>query len=160
MSSSQVRSEILETGHPRYKSARIEIKAAPSKIFEVLANPRRHQEFDGSKTITANISGPEKLALGSKFGMKMRLGINYRITNIVVEYSENQAIAWRHFGRWIWRYELEDQGNGSTLATESFDGRSIPMLSRAWLRYRKAYPWTQIAVAKSLVRLKELVENE
>ncbi|MSW74247.1 MAG: polyketide cyclase / dehydrase and lipid transport, partial [Actinobacteria bacterium] len=92
------RSEILETGNSKIKSARILIEATPEKIFALLSNPRRHQEFDGSQTIQANISGPDKLVLGSKFGMKMHLGVNYRILNTVVEYSENQLIAWRHVG--------------------------------------------------------------
>lgn len=160
MSERKIRSEILSTGHSRLKSARIEIAATPEKIFSALANPRRHQEFDGSKTITANISGPEKLALGATFGMQMHLGINYRITNTVVEYQEGKLIAWRHLGRWVWRYELKDLGTGRTEVTESFDARDIPLLSRIWRRYRKAYPWTEISVAKTLVRLKELVENE
>jgi hypothetical protein len=119
-----------------------------------------HRDFDGSRTITANISGPEKLKLGSRFGMKMHLGVSYRITNIVVEYEENQLIAWRHLGRWIWRYELEDIGGGNTLVTEYFDARKVPSASRAWLHFRKAYPWTEISIAKTLVRLKERVENE
>ena len=160
MSERKIRSEILATGHPRLKSARIEIEAAPEKIFSALANPRRHQDFDGSKTITANISGPQKLSLGATFGMKMHLGVDYRITNTVVEYQENQLIAWRHLGRWIWRYELRDLGAGRTEVTESFDARNVPLLSRIWLKYRKAYPWTEISVAKTLVRLKGLIESE
>jgi hypothetical protein len=160
MSSSKVRSEILDTGHPRLKGARIDITATRESIFALLANPRMHREFDGSRTITANISGPEKLQLGSRFGMKMHLGVSYRITNIVVEYQENQLIAWRHLGRWVWRYELEDIGRGNTRVTEYFDARNIPAASRAWLHFRKAYPWTEISIAKTLVRLKECAENE
>lgn len=90
----------------------------------------------------------------------MRLGINYQVTNTVVEFEQNKLIAWRHFGRWIWRYQLRDLGNGKTLVIESFDAENAPLLSRIWLNYRKAYPWTEISIAKTLVRLKELVENE
>ena len=160
MSEKKVRSEIIDTGNPKIKSARIVIDAAPSLIFSLLANPHRHRDIDGSKTITANISGPEKLTLGSKFGMKMHLGIDYRIMNTVVEYDENQLIAWRHLGRWRWRYQLKDLGNGSTEVTETFDGSCAPALAQVWLNFRKAYPWTQMVVAKSLVRLKEVAENE
>jgi hypothetical protein len=95
-----------------------------------LSNPRRHKEIDGSSTITSNISGPEKLQLGSKFGMQMRLGINYRITNKVVEFRENELIAWRHVGRWVWRYELKVVGPNLTEVTETFDGSRIPGISR------------------------------
>ena len=159
MSEEKIRAEIIETGNPKVKSARIIIKAEPSKVFEILTNPQRHKEIDGSATITANISGPSELILGSKFGMKMHLGIDYRILNTVVEYKKNELIAWRHVGRWRWRYELVDLGNGSTQVTETFDGSCAPKSAHVWLNFRKAYPWTQLAVAKTLVRLKAVAES-
>jgi hypothetical protein len=160
MSENKVRSEIIDTGNPKIKSARIVINAAPAQIFSILANPKRHREIDGSQTITANISGPDRLALGSKFGMKMHLRIDYRILNTVMEFEENKLIAWRHLGRWRWRYQLKDLGGGCTEVTESFDGTYAPELAQVWLNFRKAYPWTQLAVAKSLVRLKAVAESE
>jgi hypothetical protein len=158
MSENKVRAEIIETGNPKVKSAQIIIEAKPSVIFLILSNPQRHKEIDGSATITANISGPNELVLGSKFGMKMRLGINYRILNTVVEYKKDELIAWRHLGRWRWRYELADLGNGSTRVTETFDATYAPAIAQSWLNFRKAYPWTQLAVAKTLVRLKSVAE--
>jgi hypothetical protein len=160
MSSEKVRANILATGHPRWKSAQIEISATPAAIFAIISNPHRHQDFDGSNTIKANFSGPEKLSLGARFGMKMRLGINYQVTNVVLEYKENELLAWRHLGRWTWRYELSDLGNGITRVTESFDARKSPLISQLWLSARKAYPWTEKTIAKSLVRLKSVAENE
>ena len=159
MGTPKVRSEILETGNSQVKSARIVIEATPEMIFAIISNPKRHREIDGSATITENISGPEELVLGSKFGMKMHLGINYRILNTVVEYRKNELIAWRHLGRWRWRYELQDLGNGSTQVTESFDASLAPFLSQMWLSARKAYPWTEKSVAKTLVRLKQVAES-
>ena len=159
MSEQKVRAEIIETGNSKVKSARIVIQAEPSVIFSILANPQRHKDIDGSSTITANISGPNELVLGSKFGMKMHLGIDYRIRNTVVEYKKDQLIAWRHLGRWRWRYELVDLGNGTTQVTETFDGSYAPAIAQAWLNFRKAYPWTQLAVAKTLVRLKSVSET-
>ena len=155
----QIRSEILETGNEKIKSARIVINAPADKIFTILANPHRHKEIDGSATIQENISGPDKLILGSKFGMKMHLGIDYRIRNTVVEYKENELIAWRHLGRWIWRYELVNIGPLQTQVTETFDASRAPSIAKAWLSFRKAYPWTQKAVAKTLVRLKSTSEG-
>jgi hypothetical protein len=160
VSEKKIRSEILDTGNARIKSARIIIQASPESIFAILSNPQRHREIDGSQTITANISGPSELVLGSKFGMKMHLGIDYRILNTVVEYRKNELIAWRHLGRWRWRYELVDLGNGSTQVTESFDATYAPGFAHFWLNLRKAYPWTQLAVAKTLVRLKSVAELE
>ncbi len=151
-------SEILDTGNPQIKSARIFSDAPASEMFEILANPRRHLEIDGTKTILKNISGPQRLKLGSKFGMNMHVGIKYRITNTVVEFEENKLIAWRHFGRWRWRYQLRALTPTQTEVTESLDGTTS--ISQAWLKFRKAYPWAQIAVAKSLVQLKKLAESE
>jgi len=153
------RSEILETGNKQIKSARIVINAPAEKIFAILSNPGRHKEIDGSNTIRENISGPDKLVLGSKFGMKMRLGVNYRIKNTVVEYQENSLIAWRHVGRWLWRYELVNIGPQRTQVTESFDASHAPLIAKAWLSFRKAYPFTQRAVAKTLVQLKSASEG-
>ena len=155
----KVLAQILETGKEEVKSARIVINAPAEKIFAILSNPRRHKEIDGTKTIQENISGPDKLVLGSKFGMKMRLGINYRIQNTVVEYEENSLIGWRHLGRWIWRYELVNIGPQQTQVTETFDASCAPLIAKAWLSFRKAYPWTQKAVAKTLVRLKSTCEG-
>jgi hypothetical protein len=157
--SEKVLAQILETGKEEVKSARIVINAPAEKIFAILSNPRRHKEIDGTKTIQENISGPDKLVLGSKFGMKMRLGINYRIQNTVVEYEENSLIGWRHLGRWIWRYELVNIGPQMTQVTETFDASRAPRISKAWLSLRKAYPWTQRAVAKTLVQLKSTCEG-
>jgi hypothetical protein len=157
--SEKVLAQILETGKEEVKSARIVINAPAEKIFAILSNPRRHKEIDGTKTIQENISGPDKLILGSRFGMKMRLGINYRIQNTVVEYEENSLIGWRHLGRWIWRYELVNIGPQMTQVTETFDASRAPLISKAWLSLRKAYPWTQKAVAKTLVQLKSTCEG-
>jgi uncharacterized protein YndB with AHSA1/START domain len=157
--SAPVRSEILETGNPRIKSARITIDAPAQRVFDLLADPRGHPTFDGSSSVLGLIKGPERLALGSTFGMRMKLGVPYRVTNTVVEFQENQTIAWRHVGRWRWRYELVSAGPNQTVVTESFDATMAPWLSQRWLNFRDAYPWTQRAVAKTLVKLKEVAES-
>jgi hypothetical protein len=154
---SKIRADIVNTGNPRLKTAVIEIFAEPAAIFEYLADPRSHQKFDGSNSIKGVNWGPTRLSIGAKFGMKMKIGINYRITNRVVEFEENKLIAWRHLGRWIWRYELEQTSKGKTRVTESFDGRNSPF--QWWLRSRGAYHYVEKAVAKSLVKLKQLVEE-
>lgn len=98
-----------------------EIQAPAQAIFDLLADPRRHHEIDGSGSVqAAQMNAPERLALGAKFGMNMKIGLPYRITNIVVEFEEGRQIAWRHFGGHIWRYILEPTENG-TLVTEQFD---------------------------------------
>ena len=153
-----VRAEIVETGNPKIKSASIIINAPVSRVFSVVANPHMHAVIDGTKSVKSVIKGPEKLALGEKFGMNMHIGIDYRITNTVIEFEENKRIAWRHLGRWIWRYEFTELSPNQTVVTESFDGTKTPL--NWWLRARKAYPYVQKAVAKTLVRLKEHCEAQ
>jgi hypothetical protein len=48
----------------------------------------------------------------------------------------------------------------SQILAETFDGSFAPYICQLWLNFRKAYPWTQMVVAKSLVKLKEVAENE
>jgi hypothetical protein len=57
--------------------------------------------------VKGRFKGPDQLYLGAKFGMKMRLGIPYVITNQVVEFKDNNLIAWQHLLRNVWRYELQ-----------------------------------------------------
>lgn len=155
--SDPLRAEILNTGVPELKSAQITIKAPAQEIFEIISRPALHPKIDGSNSLKSLNWGPERLALGSKFGMKMLLGIPYRITNTVTEFEEGKLIAWRHLGRWIWRYELVEVSPTETLVTESFDGRPSPF--QGWLRMTKAYPFVEKAIAKTLVRLKRYAEE-
>ncbi|MDQ1673651.1 MAG: hypothetical protein QOC98_2213 [Frankiaceae bacterium] len=103
----------------RTVSRSVVVHAAPEQIFALLAEPRRHPDFDGSGTVKAAVRGPQRLTLGARFGMRMRIGLPYLIRNRVVEFEENRRIAWRHAGRHIWRYELEPV-DGGTKVTESF----------------------------------------
>jgi len=152
-----IRADIFDTGNPRIKSASIIINAPVTRVFDVVANPHLHAVIDGSMSVKSVIYGPERLSLGDKFGMNMQIGIKYKITNTVVEYEENKVIAWRHLGRWIWRYEFREISPNQTVVTESFDGTKTPL--NFWLKARKAYPFVQKAVAKTLVKLKEYCEK-
>lgn len=154
---SDIRSEILNTGITELKSAQIVIDAPAAKIFEIIASPALHPAIDGSNSVKSVNWGPERLSLGAKFGMRMKLGIKYKITNTVVEFKENELIGWRHLGRWIWRYELKALSPNQTLVTESFDGRPSPF--QWWLKARSAYIYAEKAVAKTLVRLKKYAES-
>lgn len=99
----------------------IVVPAPAQDIFNLLADPRRHSEIDGSGSVkAAKINAPERLSLGAKFGMDMRIGLPYKITNEVVEFDEGKQIGWRHFGGHVWRYILEPV-EGGTKVTEQFD---------------------------------------
>ena len=101
------------------------IEASPDVIFDVLADPARHVEIDGSGSVAAVRGGSRRLELGSRFGMDMKMGpLPYRITNTVKEFEEDRLIAWAHLGGHRWRYELRPvtvDGVTATEVTESFD---------------------------------------
>jgi uncharacterized protein YndB with AHSA1/START domain len=97
------------------------IPADRQAIFDVLADPSMHAVIDGSGTVRGSREdAPERLEEGARFGMDMRIGSPYRITNTVVEFVEGARIAWRHFHGHVWRYELRDV-EGGTEVTETFD---------------------------------------
>jgi uncharacterized protein YndB with AHSA1/START domain len=96
------------------------IHASPSRIFDLLADPRQHVRFDGSGSVTSVQTAPPRLELGSTFSMRMKLGLGYVTRNRVVAFEENHCIAWHHFAKFTWRYDLEEV-DGATLVTESFD---------------------------------------
>lgn len=106
---------------PKVISRSVVVAGPPGEIFEILADPSRHSEIDGSGSVKGARDGaPQRLSLGATFGMDMRIGMPYRITNTVVEFEENRRIAWRHFGGHVWRYVLEPV-EGGTRVTEEFD---------------------------------------
>ena len=99
------------------------VPAEPQAIFDLLADPAQHPKIDGSGSVRSSVAdAPERLALGSKFSMSMKLGTPYKITNEVVEFDEPSLIAWQHVGKHIWRYRLRPV-EGGTEVTEEFDFR-------------------------------------
>ena len=96
------------------------VPATPHEIFELLANPAMHPVIDGSGSVkAAKDAAPKRLSLNATFGMSMKKGAPYKITNTVVEFVEDKQIGWRHFGGHIWRYILEST-QGGTMVTEQF----------------------------------------
>src|SRR4051794_4492185 len=71
------------------------IPAPAEKIFDLLADPARHCDIDGSGTVRAAKTGSERLGLGSKFGMSMKAGFSYSMVSEVIEFDENRCIAWQ-----------------------------------------------------------------
>lgn len=152
----------MPTDHPDIATVERFIPAPPERIFDLLADPSRHAEIDGSGTVRTSPEGSQRLRLGAKFGMNMKMGIGYSMVNTVVEFEENRRIAWqprpslpiirRLVGGRIWRYELEPR-DGGTLVRESWDitqeahPRSVrPMRGR-----------TIDAMTKTLERLEQVV---
>lgn len=141
------------------------IAAAPEVIFDVIADPARHPDFDGSGSVKdADPGVPRRLTLGATFGMSMKRGIGYSMLNTVTEFEENRRIAWspkpsngrgaNWVGR-IWRYDLEPVAGG-TKVTETWD------ISKEGLRFILRYiaaGQTKKAMTKSLEKLEAIATS-
>ena len=142
------------------------VVAAPAeRIFDLLADPRRHREIDGSGTVRDAVDGPARLGPGAVFGMNMRMGGPYQMTNTVVEFEEGRRIAWqprptnavvsKAVGGRIFRYELTPV-EGGTLVRETWDIRQekLPILLMQGLAVL-----TKRNMEKTLERIAQLVET-
>ena len=108
------------------------VAAPPQAVFDLLADPSKHALIDGSGSVRGALdSSPDRLELGSKFVMSMKIGVPYKMTNEVVEFDEPTLIGWRHVGGHIWRYRLRPV-DGGTEVTEEFDWR--PSKSATFLK--------------------------
>ena len=140
------------------------IPAPPEPIFDLLADPSRHAEIDGSGTVQGARSGTRRLALGDSFGMSMRMGVAYSTRNVVVTFEENRRIAWQTLaappislvltGR-VWRYELEPVAGG-TKVTETWDISSEAAVSRPLVRAFMSSS-TRAAMERTLERIEAVV---
>jgi len=155
----QVLAEILDTGDERIVSAQIEIDAPPEVIFDILIQPRRHREFDGSQSVQAVIEGPERLSLGATFKMKMKIGFNYWVTNKVIAFEPNRLITWAHLLGNQWTYELTPLDGNRTLVRETNNVRAAGWKASLSPAARKLSLFER-SIAKSLVRLKKIAESE
>jgi uncharacterized protein YndB with AHSA1/START domain len=139
------------------------IPSPPEPIFELLANPNRHQEIDGSGSVREAKGTPARLRLGSSFGMSMKMGVPYSMVSDVIEFEDGRRIAWqthgptrigRYVGGRIWRYELEPV-EGGTLVRETWDISQESAMTRGIVR-RDAEKTAQNMTA-TLARIEVLV---
>src|ERR1700721_3424148 len=129
---------MAEENKPVEVSRRIEAAAAP--IFEILANPQRHKDFDGSDMLRGAVLNAPIREVGDTSTMKMnRLGDDYLMLNYVVEFDLDRRIFWepapgdpsRAEGNdpskvgipagYRWGYSLTPDGDDATFVTEVFD---------------------------------------
>jgi len=142
------------------------IPASPEAIFDLLADPTRHRDIDGSGTVGAAKGPSQRLVLGSEFGMSMKMGIPYSMVSTVVEFDENRRIAWQtrgptRLGAWaggrIWRYEIEPVEGGS-LVRESWDISQESAITKPLVRMGGGK--TREHMAATLARIEELTADE
>ena len=132
------------------------VPASPQTVFDLLADPGKHPLLDGSGSVRqAHAANPARLSKGARFGMDMRIGRSYSITNTVVEFDEPHRIAWRHFAGHRWRYLLTEV-DGGTLVREEWDPTRVPHLAPFYALTR--FPArNRVGMAATLRRLAGIV---
>jgi hypothetical protein len=134
------------------------IAATPQQLFDIVANPAMHPVIDGSGSVKAVREGTvARLEAGSKFGMDMKLGANYKIMNTVVEFDEPNQIGWRHFNGHVWRYIFEPV-EGGTKVTEQWDARTVK--NRLALRLMGFPGRNRAGIKATLQRLAEVTAEK
>jgi uncharacterized protein YndB with AHSA1/START domain len=144
------------------------IAAPADRIFELLADPKRHHDIDGSGSVRDAKQSPPRLTMGAQFGMSMHLGLNYSMTNEVIEFDDGKRIAWqtrpnsklqgRFSGGRIWRYELEPR-EGGTLVRETWDISEEKGPIKGLLGLRPTKDHTRKAMEQTLVNIARLTEQ-
>ena len=115
------------------------IAAPAARIFEILANPERHMDFDGSDMLRGAVINRPISGVGDTFTMKMhRLGRDYLMVNSVVVFEQDRRIFWEPApgdvptaggdpskvgipAGYRWGYILSPDGDDATVVTEVFD---------------------------------------
>jgi hypothetical protein len=115
------------------------IEAPAARIFEILANPQRHMDIDGSDMLQGAVVNRPISGVGDTFNMKMhRLGRDYLMINHVVEFEPDRRICWAPApgdvdtaggdpskigvpAGYRWGYMLTPDGDDATVVTEVFD---------------------------------------
>ncbi len=114
---------------PRKVSRSVEVSAPAAELFDVLSDPQRHGELDGSGTVKDTVKGPRRLSQNARFSVNMKqYGVPYRITSRVTQYVTDRVVEWQHPLGHRWRWDFAPQPDGRTRVTETFDYSTVPGL--------------------------------
>lgn len=115
-------------------SYRVWVDAAAAELWLLASNPHRHHELDGGGTLSAHVTGPERLTEGDTFNIWMRqFGLPYTLKMRVLTANQQREVAWQHPGKHIWRWAFKPADNGGTWVTETFDYTQVkPIMIRGF----------------------------
>jgi uncharacterized protein YndB with AHSA1/START domain len=113
----------------RKVSRAVEVQAPAAEVFDLVADPHRHGELDGSGTVQDTVQGPRRLSPDARFSVKMKqYGVPYRITSRVTDFDDGRIVEWRHPMGHRWRWELTPLSPDLTRVTETFDYSQVDSL--------------------------------
>lgn len=110
------------------------IDAPADEVFDVLSNPQRHQELDGSGFVRSVDHADRIQKVGEVFTMNMEgahMGGEYKTDNHVTGYAKDKLLAWQTAPAgteppgWEWVWELEAQGPDKTLVRHTYDWSKV-----------------------------------
>ena len=110
------------------------IDAPADQVFDVLSNPRRHPELDGSGFVRSVDHADRIQEVGDVFTMNMEgahMGGEYKTDNHVTGYAKDKLLAWQTAPAgteppgWEWVWELEAQGPDKTLVRHTYDWSKV-----------------------------------
>lgn len=145
------------------------IRARAADIFQVLADPKRHLDLDGSGMLRGAVSDALIAGVGDVFIMKMYFVEHgdYEMNNHVVVYERDRRIGWEpeagrghpdvesDGARWghRWVFDLAPDGPDATVVTEVYDCSHAPERERASMDDGRV--WTA-SMEQTLARLDAL----
>jgi hypothetical protein len=156
--------------------ASITVNAPEAAVFDVLADASTHEAIDGTGWVREPLNEPHLTQVGQIFRIKMFHDNHpqkfYEMSNRVEVLDRPRAIAWKpgqgpddagnvsggdklDFGGWIWRYDLEPAGAGTTRVTLSYDWSQVPAESREYIGFP---PFEMSHLDNSLKHLAALAE--
>ena len=110
------------------------IDAPAEDVFDVLSNPERHAELDGSGFVRSDERTDRIQAVGDVFTMNMsgdHMGGEYQTDNHVVAYGRNAVVGWATAPAgteppgWTWVWELTGDGADRTDVTITYDWSKV-----------------------------------
>jgi hypothetical protein len=129
---------------PNVQPVSLRIGAPAPVIFEILSDPSRHREFDGSGVLRAGGSNMVITKIGDVITTRMHLPAigDYEMRNIVIAFEVNKRIQWEpapgdRVGAdasglvigtspgYGWGFELTPESATETTVTESFDCSAV-----------------------------------
>ena len=143
------------------------INAPAASVFDVLSNPHKHEQLDGSGFVRGLDRGDRITKTGQQFRMNMtgdHMGGEYQTDNVISAFDENKLIGWKTAPAgseppgWEWLWELKSSGSDSTDVTLTYDWANVtdpeilklvtfPLVSREQLD-------------DSVAKLAEVVDND
>jgi uncharacterized protein YndB with AHSA1/START domain len=110
------------------------IDASTKQLFDVLSNPERHVELDGSGFVVSDEKTDRISGVGDVFRMNMtgpHMGGDYQTDNTVTGFDPNHLVAWQTAPAdteppgWEWTWELAADGSDSTEVTLTYDWSKV-----------------------------------